>query len=88
MATYVLIHFERNDDEDRIGLAGIYPTQREAQQAMKVLYEAKLVEPMDWDFEMCGTSGIDAVVQTEYACCCHRWFIFNVDDAGIHYIFS
>lgn len=87
MATYTLIHFERNVDEDRIALVDTYPTQEEAQQAMKALYEAKLAESNSWDYDLCGMSGIDAVVQDEYDCC-HRWFIFNSEDAGIHYVFS
>ena len=88
MVNYILISYDRNDDGDRIALVGTYPTQEEAQQVMKALYDAKLAEPEEWDYEMCGMSGIDAVVQTEYIGYCYRWFIFNSEDTGIRYIFS
>ena len=83
----VLIHFERTVDDDRIALVGLYATQDEAHQVMQTLYDTKLAESDEWEYDLCGISGIDAVVQDEYHYC-HRWFIFESADAGIHYIFS
>lgn len=88
MAQFVLIHFEQIVEHDRISLVGVYETQDEAQKVMQALYDSKLSEPnpdCDWEYDLCGISGIDAVVQNDY--CCYRWFIFNSDDAGIGYIF-
>lgn len=83
----VLIHFERTVDDDRIALVGMYERKEEARQVMQALYDAKLAESDEWELDLCGISGIDAVVQDEYHFC-HRWFIFESEDAGIHYIFS
>lgn len=87
MATYVLIHFERKDEEDAIALVGIYDTFGTAKQVMQALYNHELASDHEWEIDLCGCSATNVVIQDEYHIC-HRWMIFNSDDAGIHLRFT
>ena len=87
MNAYVLIHFERSDDNDSIALVGVYDTATEARHVMQALYNHVLASVGDWEPDLCGCNAIDAVVQDEYHIC-HRWMIFDANDAGIHLKFT
>lgn len=87
MAAYVLIHFERKDEEDAICLVGIYDTFYTAKQVMQALYNHELASDHEWELDLCGCDATNAVIQDEYHIC-HRWMIFNNDDAGIHLRFT
>jgi len=87
MNACVLIHFERADDIDSIALVGIYDTVTEARHVMQALYNHVIASVGDWQFDLCGCDASNAVVQDEYHIC-HRWFIFDNNDAGIYLKFT
>lgn len=87
MAAYVLIHFERKDEEDGIALVGIYDKFHTAKQVMQALYNHELASDHEWELDLCVCDANNAVIQDEYHIC-HRWMIFNSDDAGIHLWFT
>ena len=87
MAAYVLIHFERRDFKDGISLVGVYDTPRTARQVMEALFNHELANDHEWEPDLCECNASDAVIQDEHHAC-HRWAIFNSDDAGIHLWFT